>query len=209
MHYKFEGIHPKKHMTACLSTSAPLQVFVGARTWDQPQPGCRVAALVGFENHQELLFVGGLQQCFVLFNLFHEFVGHADRACAPVAVVDRITDFGLKGGTGAGQGSAEADVIDLSLLLKGYSNTSTLNDFVRAANVGGKVQIQVDIDGKANNSGFEQSWFMTLDSLSVNNSNEVLVNGSTVAATAAGLSGNLTVDTLVRQMVADSQFKLL
>ena len=123
--------------------------------------------------------------------------------------IDKITDFGLKGGTGTGQGAAEADVIDLSLLLKGYSNTSTLSDFVRAANVGGKVQIQVDFDGKANGSGFDKSWFMTLDNLSVNNSNEVVANGSSMVATAAGLSGNVTVDTLVKQMVADSQFKLL
>ena len=122
---------------------------------------------------------------------------------------DRITDFGLKGGTGAGQGAAEADVIDLAALLQGYTNSSTLADHVRAANVGGKVQIQVDHNGKANGSVFENTWFMTLDNLTVNASNQVLANNATVAATASGLSGNLTLDTLVQQMVADSQFKLL
>ncbi|MFM8576153.1 MAG: type I secretion C-terminal target domain-containing protein, partial [Limnohabitans sp.] len=122
---------------------------------------------------------------------------------------DRITDFGLKGGTGAGQGAAEADVIDLSMLLEGYSNSSTLADYVRASNVGGKVQIQVDHNGKANGSAFESTWFMTLDNLTVNASNQVVANNATVAATAPGLSGNVTLDTLVQQMVADSQFKLL
>ncbi len=122
---------------------------------------------------------------------------------------DRITDFGLKGGTGTGQGAAEADVIDLAAMLEGFNNGSTVSDFVRAANVGGKVQIQVDYNGKANGSAFENTWFMTLDNLTVNANNEVVANNATVAATAQGLTGNLTIDTLVQQMVADSQFKLL
>ena len=63
---------------------------------------------------------------------------------------DKITDFGLKGGTGSGQGTAEADVLDLSALLKGYTGSSTVSDYVQAVAVGGKVQIQVDFDGKAN-----------------------------------------------------------
>ncbi len=122
---------------------------------------------------------------------------------------DRITDFGLKGGTGTGQGVAEADVIDLAAMLEGFNNGSTVSDFVRAANVGGKVQIQVDYNGKANGSAFENTWFMTLDNLTVNANNQVVANNATVAATAQGLTGNLTIDTLVQQMVADSQFKLL
>lgn len=122
---------------------------------------------------------------------------------------DKITDFGLKGGTGARQGAAEADVLDFSALLQGYTNTSTLSDYVRAANVGGKVQIQVDYNGKSNGAAFETTWFMTLDNLTVNANNEVLVNNATVAATAQGLTGNVTINTLVQQMVTDSQFKLL
>ncbi|WP_019430211.1 FG-GAP-like repeat-containing protein [Limnohabitans sp. Rim47] len=118
---------------------------------------------------------------------------------------DKITDFGLKGGTGTGQGTAEADVLDLSALLKGYNGSSTLSDYVQAVAVGGKVQIQVDFDGKANGSAFEKTWFMTLDNLTVNGNNEVLANGATVATT----SGNLTLANLVQQMVTDSQFKLL
>jgi hypothetical protein len=122
---------------------------------------------------------------------------------------EHITDFGLKGGTGLGQGAAEADVIDLSALLNGYTNASTLSDFIRAVNVNGKVQVQVDFDGKANGSAFEKTWFTTLDNLSVNGSNEVLANNATVAATAQGLTGNVIIDTLVQQMVADQQFKVL
>jgi hypothetical protein len=123
--------------------------------------------------------------------------------------VDKITDFGLKGSTGTGQGAAEADVIDISALLKGYTNTSNVSDFIHAANVGGKVQIQVDYDGKANSSSFEKSWFITLDNLTVNANNEVVANGATIAATAPGLTGNVTVDTLVQQMMIDQQFKVL
>jgi hypothetical protein len=123
---------------------------------------------------------------------------------------DKITDFGLKGGTGAFQGAAEADVLDIAELLKGYSSDSKVADFIQAVNVDGKVQVQVDFDGKANGSAFEKTWFMTLDNLSVNAlNNEVQVNGASVAATAQGLSGNVMIDTLVQQMLADQQFKVL
>ena len=111
---------------------------------------------------------------------------------------DKITDFGLKGGTGSGQGTAEADVLDLSALLKGYTGSSTVSDYVQAVAVGGKVQIQVDFDGKANGSAFEKTWFMTLDNLSVVGS-DVQANSATVT----------TLANLVQQMVTDSQFKLL
>jgi hypothetical protein len=111
---------------------------------------------------------------------------------------DKITDFGLKGGTGSGQGTAEADVLDLSALLKGYTGSSTVSDYVQAVAVGGKVQIQVDFDGKANGSAFEKTWFMTLDNLSVVGA-DVQANSATVT----------TLANLVQQMVADSQFKLL
>ncbi len=123
--------------------------------------------------------------------------------------VDKITDFGLEGGSGAGQGANEADVLDLSALLKGYNAGSLFSDFIQAVNLNGKVQVQADFDGKANGSAFEKTWFMTLDNLSVNANNEVLVNNATVAATAPGLTGNVTTDTLVQQMMADSQFKVL
>jgi hypothetical protein len=123
--------------------------------------------------------------------------------------VDKITDFGLKGGSGAGQGADEADVLDLSALLKGYNAGSSISDFIQAVNLNGKVQVQADFDGKANGSAFEKTWFMTLDNLSVNANNELLANNATVAATAPGLTGNVTIDTLVQQMMEDSQFKVL
>jgi hypothetical protein len=122
---------------------------------------------------------------------------------------NKVTDFGLKGATGVGQGAAEADVIDIASLLKGYTNTSVASDFIKAAAVNGKVQLQVDYDGKANGSTFDNSWFLTLDNLTVNANNEVLANNATIAATAPGLSGNVTINNLVQQMLADQQFKVL
>ena len=80
---------------------------------------------------------------------------------------------------------------------------------MRAVNVSGKLQVQVDYNGKANGGGFEKTWFVTLDNVSMDTSNNVVVNGATMGATAAGLSGNVTLDNLLQQMVADSQFKLL
>ena len=122
---------------------------------------------------------------------------------------DKITDFGFKVGTGTGQGAAEADTLDLSQLLEGYTVGSTLSDYVRAVNVSGKLQVQVDYNGKANGAGFEKTWFMVLDNVSMDTSNNVVVNSATMGATAAGLSGNVMLDNMLQQMVADSQFKLL
>ena len=100
-------------------------------------------------------------------------------------------------------------MIDLSALLKGYNNTSVVSDYIQAVNVDGKVQLQVDFDGKANAGSFEKTWFVTLDNLSVNANNEVWVNNATVGATAAGLTGNVSIHNLVQQMLADQQFKVL
>ena len=83
------------------------------------------------------------------------------------------------------------------------------SDFVQAANVNGKLQLQVDYNGRANGTGFEKTWFMSLDNVSVDAANNVLVNGSTMTATAPGLTGNVTLDNVLAQMQADQQFKVL
>jgi len=49
------------------------------------------------------------------------------------------------------------------------------------------------------------SWKVTHGNLSVNGSNEVVVNGSV----AQGSGGNLLLSSLVQQMASDGQFKLL
>jgi hypothetical protein len=122
---------------------------------------------------------------------------------------EKITDFGFARGTGSGQGAAEADKLDLSQLLEGYNGSSVLADFAQVANVNGKLQLQVDYNGRANGTGFEKTWFVTLDNVSVDAANNLLVNGSTMTATAPGLSGNVTVDNALTQMLADQQFKVL
>jgi hypothetical protein len=122
---------------------------------------------------------------------------------------EKITDFGFARGTGSGQGAAEADKLDLSQLLEGYNASSVLSDFVQVANVNGKLQLQVDYNGRANGTGFEKTWFVTLDNVSVDAANNLLVNGSSMTATAPGLSGNVTLDNALTQMLADQQFKVL
>ena len=75
--------------------------------------------------------------------------------------------------------------------------------------VNGKVQIQADIDGQANGKSFEKSWFLSLDGTGINANSEVLVNGGTMQATATGLSGNVTLDNFLQQMVFDQQLKVV
>ncbi len=122
---------------------------------------------------------------------------------------DKITDFGLKGGTGTSQGAAEADILDIADLLKGYTSSSTLSDFVQAVAVDGKLQVQVDLDGKTNGSAFEKSWFMTLENVSVNGSKDILVNNATVLTDVPGLSGNLKLNHFIDQLVHDHQLTVL
>ena len=122
---------------------------------------------------------------------------------------EKITDFGFAQGTGVGQGALEVDKLDLSQLLEGYSGGSTVSDFMQFANVNGKLQLQVDNNGKANGTGFEKTWFVTLDNVSVDASNNLLVNGATMTATAPGLSGNVTLDNALQQLVNDQQLKLI
>jgi hypothetical protein len=122
---------------------------------------------------------------------------------------DKITDFGFAQGTGTGQGAGEADKLDLSQLLEGFGGSSVLSDFMQVASVNGKLQLQVDYNGKANGTGFEKTWFMTLDNVTVDAANNLVVNGNTMTATAPGLSGNVTLANALQQMVHDQQFLLL
>jgi len=67
----------------------------------------------------------------------------------------------------------------------------------------------VDYNGKANGTGFEKTWFVTLDNVTVDAANKLLVNGATMLATATGLSGDVTLDNFLLQWKFDNQLVLL
>lgn len=82
-------------MSPSTAPSAPLQILLQACALDQSESGGCGHVLVGFEDHQKLLFVRGLQERVVLLDLFHEFVGHPDGACSPIAGIDFHGDVAL------------------------------------------------------------------------------------------------------------------
>lgn len=123
-----------------------------------------------------------------------------------------IKDFGLKQATtGALQGSAEADVLDLKSLLVGYSATSTPSQFIQiTTNSSGKLVMNIDKDGSSGTS----NPFTTAASVVFDNIH--LVTGSTtgaleVSTTINGSTYNSTTYTtanILDRLIADQQLIL-
>jgi uncharacterized repeat protein (TIGR02059 family) len=126
---------------------------------------------------------------------------------SPGNFTQTIKDFGFKGASGSLQGSAEADVLDLSNFLLGLASTSNVSTHLQfAKDANNKLVLHVDHDG---GSSFEPDAHWVFDNVSVNSANQLLVNGSTVAATATGLSGVLGLGNVLDQWLADKQLMVL
>jgi len=108
-----------------------------------------------------------------------------------------IKDFGLKAGTGTWQGSAEADILDLSHLLVGYSS-ATRSQFLQVSqDSAGKWVLNIDHDGGASFSTTES---LVFDNITVNSSNNLVVNG---------VATSYTLSNVLDQLVADAQLRLV
>ena len=108
-----------------------------------------------------------------------------------------IKDFGLKAGTGTWQGSAEADILDLSHLLVGYSS-ATRSQFLQVSqDSAGKWVLNIDHDGGASFSATES---LVFDNITVNSSSNLVVNG---------VSTSYTLSNVLDQLVADTQLRLV
>ncbi len=117
-----------------------------------------------------------------------------------------IADFGLKGGSGALQGSLEADVLDLRALLTGYSAVNKSQFLQVGKNGDGKLVLNIDHDGGVS---FVPDATLVFNNISVNTANELVINGAQVNATASGLSGLLTLNNVLTQLEADNQLRVL
>ena len=126
---------------------------------------------------------------------------------SPGNFTQTIKDFGFKGASGSLQGSAEADVLDLSHFLLGLASTSNVSTYLQfAKDANNKLVLHVDHDG---GTSFEPDAHWVFDNVSINSANQLLVNGSTVAATATGLSGVLGLGNVLDQWLADKQLIVL
>lgn len=108
-----------------------------------------------------------------------------------------LKDFGLKTGTGTLQGAAEADMLDLSHLLVGYTS-ATRGQFLQVSkDSSGKLVLSIDHDG---GSTFAATESLLFDNITVNSANNLVVNG---AATTYSMSNVLD------QLVTDAQLRLV
>ena len=127
---------------------------------------------------------------------------------SPGNFTQTVKDFGFKGASGSLQGSAEADVLDLSNFLLGLASTSNVSTYLQfAKDANNKLVLHIDHDGGG--SSFLPDAHLVFDNVSVNSDNQLLVNGSTVAATATGLSGVLGLNNVLDQWLADKQLIVL
>jgi len=121
----------------------------------------------------------------------------------PGGLTQTIKDFGFKRGSGSLQGTLEADLLDLSQLLDGYTSSSTLADFVRAVKgTGDKLNIEIDHNG---GGAFTKTATLVFDNVTVNTSNQLLVNSQLINHN----SGNLLLADVISHLMTEGQLAVL
>jgi uncharacterized repeat protein (TIGR02059 family) len=114
-----------------------------------------------------------------------------------------IKDFGFKKGSGTLQGSAEADLLDLSQLLDGYTSSSTPADFLRfGKNADNKLLLNIDHNG---GTSFESTASVLFDNVTIDATNQVLAGGQLVSHNA----GNLTLADVLTHLMTEKQLSVL
>ena len=117
--------------------------------------------------------------------------------------VQTLKDFGFKTGSGTLQGSAEADVLDLSQLLDGYTNGATLADYLQfEKDANSKLALKIDHNG---GSTFTPTATVVFDNVTVNANNQVLAGGQLVNDG----SDNLLLANVLTHLMAQGQLLVL
>lgn len=131
------------------------------------------------------------------------FVWPDSGSSGPQNWVQTLKDFGFKRGSGTLQGSTEADVLDLSQLLDGYTNGATLADYLRfEKDANNKLALKIDHNG---GSTFTPTATVVFDNVTVNASNQVLAGGQLVNDG----SDNLLLANVLTHLMAQSQLLVL
>ena len=123
-------------------------------------------------------------------------------ANGPGGLAQTIKDFGFKKGSGSLQGSAEADLLDLSQLLDGYTGNSTLADFLRfGKNADNKLVLNIDHNG----GGFTSTASLLFDNVTLDANNQVVAGGQFVSHNSA----NLGLADVLAHLMAEKQLSVL
>lgn len=156
----------------------------------------RVDYFLGSTGNDTLSGLGGADQ----------FVWPDFGSSGPGGFMQTLTDFGFKKGVGSLQGSAEADLLDLSQLLNGYTQANE-SMFLRAIkNSNNFLQLQIDHDG---GSTFAPTASLLFSNVSVDASDRLLVNNQFIAHTVGATTVNLTLGTLLEHLRIEGQLTVL
>ncbi len=121
----------------------------------------------------------------------------------PQSGVQTLKDFGFKKGIGTLQGSTEADVLDLSQMLDGYTlgaNLASYLQFDKDAN--SKLVLKIDHNG---GTSFVATATLVFDNVTVNGSNQVVAGGQLVSEG----SDNLLLTQVLAHLMAQNQLVVL
>lgn len=124
----------------------------------------------------------------------------------PNGFTQTLQDFGFKNGVGLLQGNSEADTLDLSQLLNGYTQANSAA-FLRAIKTAdNKLLLQVDHDG---GSVFQPTANFLFNNVSVNANDQLRVNDQFISHSLQGVTSNLTLATLVEHLRIEGQLAVL
>ncbi len=113
-----------------------------------------------------------------------------------------LKDFGFKKGSGTLQGTTEADTLDLSSLLVGYSDANKAQFLRFGKNTDGKLMLEVDHDGGAS---FSTTATLVFDNANIDPSNQVLAGGQFVNDSGS----NLVLSNVLAHLMSQGQLVVL
>ena len=151
----------------------------------------RVDYFLGSAGNDSLSGLGGADQY-----AWPNFAG------APGLWRQTLKDFGFKKGSGTLQGTTEADTLDLSSLLVGYSDANKAQFLRFGKNTDGKLMLEVDHDGGAS---FSTTATLVFDNASIDASNQVLAGGQFVNDSGS----NLVLSNVLAHLMSQGQLVVL
>lgn len=124
----------------------------------------------------------------------------------PGGFTQTLTDFGFKRGVGTLQGNAEADFLDLSQLLNGYTQATEASFLKAIKNADNRLVLQIDHDG---GTTFTPTANLVFNNVTVNSSDQLVVNSQVIQHTVGSTTSNLTLANLLEHLRIEGQLTVL
>ena len=156
----------------------------------------RVDYFLGSKGNDTLSGLGGADQ----------FVWPDFGDAGPGGFTQTLRDFGFKKGSGTLQGSAEADLLNLSQLLNGYAQVDEAKFLKAVKNADNKLVLQIDHDG---GSTFTPTANLLFDNITFTTNDQLQVNGQVIPHTVNGSTSNLTLANFVEHLRLEGQLVVL